>query len=1527
MASNPGAGFEVALNNQYMFNNAQQYDFLIRTTGRTQRILFGYSNANANAALAVVSSNVAVYGGLGVNTSNPDGIIQVNTNTLPVNLGPQPSDVALGSAFTSYNKQLALRGDWNTGYNTGNSIKLYIGHYDNENTTNNVYPILCEDENAQTDFFVRARDTQLGNPTMYFAGNVGVGTTTPAYKMDIIDATPVLRIGTASTTLGRIMLGNSGHGIARGANISTALDTNDVIVHTAGSGNVVLCTQLTERFRVGSNGCIGINSSNPTKTLEVIDTNPTIQLHDPGADGNCIIEMREFTKTTTAYGFDVAYIGNTDNKFIIRSYNNSLTPVNSLVIDRGTNKVGLRANSNPLAMLSIGNSFTTNNGITIDMQGDTASPFVARKNANLPAFGILPWDSQTFLHHGCYYEGGNWKQHNNNSNAMLLTLTSAGGTSWFANAGASNSSNITSWNIASSVQLWDNSANWTSLIQSTRAGDSYFTGGDVGIGTNAPQAKLDVRGGIYIGTNTGRMYINGIKAEQSNYNWNASYIGQNLDYDTPSSNFIIKSDSANAGASGTIYTFSSVRFFTSSLLSRTTDCNVPFDTFGNTFTRMIITANGDVGIGSNLTPGTKLDVDGGVECMFQMGRSNYATTLAAATWHEIGTFAGVAGNRLELKLLGANSYGNTLRNNGGATTIYATLNNNDSTTVANINGSFTSTGDAPAVTDVKFVQNSTNRYSYRVLANVANYAAFAIFPLVSTGASFTQAVVSTTDPGANSATVQQAYASMFVVNGNMALGAVAPLAQAHLTNDMFIAANSAAWNTTAGKGLFMRYSTNGAQDSAYIQSITRSSTTYQNLGIEASNIYIGGSNSGATDSFAALTVRYNANVGIGIKAANYPLHIHRPSNFTGLKFTNDFNSNIFLDVGFNTQWHFIYGYGDHPMSFATNGTERIRILGAGNVAIGSNTAVSKLDVNGEITARSAVNAQSVASGTRAWFAADNGVDAGWSLGLDTDNTFRIKGGYAGGNGFATASNRIAITNSGFMGIGISNPSYTLDTGASSGTVRFAKVMGVSETGSANHSIRVIAPSTSNTLIQFGDFVPGACNLSIVSPVGVAGNWSTGTVVGDTVMRASTGNFHLGTGGGTRVANLVLDTAGNVGVGTVAPGFTFDCIGSGAFGATAATRVVATDREVKWIGNGLRHYSIFNSNNLFTLRDTSANAALGTAGNVILTVQGTSSNVGIGPNAPDAAYRLDVQGNAAFSNAFVGDCGYGANFATFTHKSTASAGNYALLADNTGNTFVNAATGKTIFFRENNANKMALLGGNLGINTTAPSYRLHVEDGSAFIGLVANATTGSTTYSGDRLVFDCTYNGVPGTGTAANKILLHNVSSWVAGFGIEGNAVTYHSGCNHTFYTVATQASYGTARMRLDGGGNLICTGDVSAFGTISDCNLKTNVHGLSNCLDIISQLRPVEFEWKGDIFQEDKRGKADVGFLAQEVEPHIPLAVGSYEQLNTSNVYKNLKHERILPYLVGAIQELRNKLEVKDQQIADLQKQIDELKK
>ncbi len=72
-------------------------------------------------------------------------------------------------------------------------------------------------------------------------------------------------------------------------------------------------------------------------------------------------------------------------------------------------------------------------------------------------------------------------------------------------------------------------------------------------------------------------------------------------------------------------------------------------------------------------------------------------------------------------------------------------------------------------------------------------------------------------------------------------------------------------------------------------------------------------------------------------------------------------------------------------------------------------------------------------------------------------------------------------------------------------------------------------------------------------------------------------------------------------------------------------------------------------------------------------------------------------------------------------------------------------------------------------------------------------TGSATPNMRRLRFDNTYDGsstTDPTGTPANKVVLHNQSNWVGGFGISDGTLNVHSGGNTVFYRSTNTTSYG-----------------------------------------------------------------------------------------------------------------------------------------
>jgi hypothetical protein len=120
----------------------------------------------------------------------------------------------------------------------------------------------------------------------------------------------------------------------------------------------------------------------------------------------------------------------------------------------------------------------------------------------------------------------------------------------------------------------------------------------------------------------------------------------------------------------------------------------------------------------------------------------------------------------------------------------------------------------------------------------------------------------------------------------------------------------------------------------------------------------------------------------------------------------------------------------------------------------------------------------------------------------------------------------------------------------------------------------------------------------------------------------------------------------------------------------------------------------------------------------------------------------------------------------------------------------------------------------------------------------------------------------------------------------------------------------------------------------SDERAKENVINLTNALDLISQLRPVQFDWTDDyadrmnMFEVDKsdpksynwtsvkdngydleRKTNQIGFIAQEFEQVFPKSITETEmQLGDTTVedFKTVNYDHLIPVLTKAIQELKS---------------------
>jgi hypothetical protein len=105
-------------------------------------------------------------------------------------------------------------------------------------------------------------------------------------------------------------------------------------------------------------------------------------------------------------------------------------------------------------------------------------------------------------------------------------------------------------------------------------------------------------------------------------------------------------------------------------------------------------------------------------------------------------------------------------------------------------------------------------------------------------------------------------------------------------------------------------------------------------------------------------------------------------------------------------------------------------------------------------------------------------------------------------------------------------------------------------------------------------------------------------------------------------------------------------------------------------------------------------------------------------------------------------------------------------------------------------------------------------------------------------------------------------------------------------------------------GRIDASNDVVAFST-SDIRFKENINPINNALNKIDKISGYTFNWKTDEELVSLHGHSghDVGVIAQEIESILPEVVTTRD-----NGYKAVKYEKIVPFLIQCIKELKDEI-------------------
>jgi len=290
------------------------------------------------------------------------------------------------------------------------------------------------------------------------------------------------------------------------------------------------------------------------------------------------------------------------------------------------------------------------------------------------------------------------------------------------------------------------------------------------------------------------------------------------------------------------------------------------------------------------------------------------------------------------------------------------------------------------------------------------------------------------------------------------------------------------------------------------------------------------------------------------------------------------------------------------------------------------------------------------------------------------------------------------------------------------------------------------------------------------------------------------------------------------------------------------------------------------------------------------------NVGIGTTTPGA--KLDVAGRVALSG--LESPGYGGASAGVAILGTPNSGG-GLLFRPAG---LDSNSGEVLF-----RSGASYFSGDVGIGTTTPTEKLHVQDGSILIN-----QTPSSPVDAPFLKF----NGAPfhnmlglryyNPDNPTNKYVW-----WVPRdnslMSIEGGTTDGQGGTSYFRITETGNVGIGTTApsQKLEVCGDAKVVGQIIANSSnltagvscSSDIRYKKDITPLTNALNNVMQLRGVNYFWKTKEFPEKQfPDTKQIGFIAQELEKVYPEVV-----FTDKDGYKSVDYSRLTPILVEAIKD------------------------
>ena len=371
---------------------------------------------------------VADGGKVGIGTTSPSEKLEVIGKT----------KITQSGAALYVNSSNA-NGSYVTWENDGTDIGYIGAGYHMWSSPNNIATSLGIRANTRLDLGVQASVYM----TILSSGNVGIGTTSPDYKLEVKGA-----ISSADAGLQKATFANVGNDLVLTANADATNATAKMLFNSSGSGGAVVSTKMI----IDGLGNVGIGTTSPAAKLEVdSSTAPQILVKNTsGGDAKILFEDSSGVTQNASITFN-------------ESGQNTFTIATGYQSSSNANRINI-APAGHVALTAVGGSGgtsatkigigTTSPGAKLDVTGNYGDVIKAVSG------------SQSIV------------------------------TNFVAPTTGSGRNNIIS--TGGEFNIGTSDAQPFSLVTGSISRIAILSGGNVGIGTTIPQAKLNVNGGIKI---------------------------------------------------------------------------------------------------------------------------------------------------------------------------------------------------------------------------------------------------------------------------------------------------------------------------------------------------------------------------------------------------------------------------------------------------------------------------------------------------------------------------------------------------------------------------------------------------------------------------------------------------------------------------------------------------------------------------------------------------------------------------------------------------------------------------------------------------------------------------------------------------------------------------------------------------------------------------------------------------------------------------------------------------------------------